>query len=230
MKITYLGHSCFTIEVADKKILIDPFIKSNPQFTNDAWAQAQQSDFILITHGHSDHIGDAIELSKSKNATIISNYEICNWLLSQGVENCIDLNMGSVTLDSGIEISMVPAVHSSSIELDNGENLYAGLACGFLIKYDTKCVYHAGDTYLFSDMKLINDIFKPQIGLMPIGGRFTMSINDVIYACSNFFNFDTIIPMHYDTFPPISANPKILQEALSQTSVKILNMCENILI
>lgn len=93
---------------------------------------------------------------------------------------------------------MLPAIHSSSIELDDGGNLYAGLACGYLIKHNNQPVYHAGDTCLFSDMKLINELYHPNIGLLPIGGRFTMSIPDAIYACKNFFAFNTVIPMHYE--------------------------------
>ena len=227
MKITYLGHSCFTFECAGKKLIIDPFIKSNPNFVEIAWEKAQKADYILLTHGHSDHIGDAIELAKSSNATVISNYEICNWLSAQGI-SCFDLNMGCTTIETDIEIKMLPAIHSSSIELDDGGNLYAGLACGFLIKHNNKSVYHAGDTCLFSDMKLINELYHPNIGLLPIGGRFTMSISDAVFACKNFFTFDTVIPMHYDTFAPINANPNILKESLLETDVKILSIGKEI--
>ena len=227
MKLMYLGHSCFTIECAGKKIIIDPFIKSNPKFTEAIWRQARQLDYILLTHGHSDHIGDTIELARDSGAIVISNYEICNWLSAQGI-SCVDLNMGSTVIEGSIEITMLPAIHSSSIELDNGENFYAGLACGYLIKHDSKSVYHAGDTCLFSDMKLINDLYHPNIGLLPIGGRFTMSVSDAVYACKNFFTFDVVIPMHYDTFPPINADPEILKNALSESSVKILSMGETV--
>lgn len=227
MKITYLGHSCFKIDVAKKAIVIDPFIRSNPHFIESTLEEVKKIDYILLTHGHSDHIGDSIELAKASGATIISNYEICNWLSAKGI-SCFDLNMGTVVLDCGIEITMLPAKHSSSIELENGNNLYAGLACGYLIKYDNQSIYHAGDTCLFGDMKLINDLYHPNIGLLPIGGRFTMTVKDAIYACENFFTFDTVIPMHYNTFPPIKADPNILKNSLKNTNIEILAIGENV--
>lgn len=227
MNITYLGHSCFVVEIKNKRIIIDPFIRSNPHYIEETWNKAQSPNYILLTHGHSDHIGDTIELAKASNAIVIANYEICNWLSSQGI-SCLDLNMGSTLIDSDIEIIMVPAIHSSCIELENGKNIYAGLACGYIIRYGRQTIYHAGDTCLFGDMKLINELYHPNIGLIPIGGRFTMTINDAIYACKYFFTFDTIIPMHYNTFPPIESNPLVLQKALTDTSVKILGMGEEI--
>lgn len=227
MKVTFLGHSCFIIEVYNKKIIIDPFIKANPNYDNFLWEKAQNVDYILITHGHSDHLGDAIELAKISGAIVISNYEICNWLSSQNI-SCLDLNMGNTLLESKIKITMLPAIHSSSIELENGENLYGGLACGFLIEYNDFSLYHAGDTCLFSDMKLINDLYHPNIGLLPIGGRFTMSISDVVYACEKYFLFDEIIPMHYDTFPPIEVDTTELKDNISTSKVRILDIGEDV--
>jgi L-ascorbate metabolism protein UlaG (beta-lactamase superfamily) len=216
------------LEIAGKKLIIDPFLKANPRFKEALWQQAQNPSHVLITHGHNDHLGDAIELAKTNDATIIANFEICNWLTSKGINNCFDMNMGGeVFIGDLLKIVMLPAMHSSSIEMEDGNNIYAGLACGYLIHYNNYSIYHAGDTSIFKDMQLINDLYRPNIGLLPIGGRFTMNIDNAIYICKNIFSFDTIIPMHYDTFPPISVDVNVLKKSLANTDVRILGIGEH---
>jgi len=230
MKITYLGHACFTIEVADKKLIIDPYIKASSQFVGSTWQKAQNPDYILVTHAHYDHLGDTVELAKSSGATVLAPPELCRWLAgTEGVEKIYPFSMGSFVTESGIEIKMVPALHGSSIPLANGNNTYGAISCGFLVKYQNNILYHAGDTGLFGDMKLIHELHKPNIGLLPIGGRFTMDIPEAVYACKNFFSFDTVIPMHYNSLPLLAKiDPKVFQDALPGTAVKILDLGEEV--
>jgi len=223
MKITYLGHACFTIEAADQKLIIDPFIKASPNFKESTWDFVQDVNYILISHGHFDHVGDAVELSKTTGAAVVSNLEMKNWLTAQGVENCYHIQTSSV-VESGVEIVVTPAFHGSSIALENGDNIYAGFPCGYVIKHGGKAVYHSGDTGLFGDMKLVNELHRPNVGLLPIGGRFVMSTDNVIYACNNFFQFDTIVPMHYNTFPWLAADPAVLEGAVGKTAVNVMEI------
>ena len=229
MKITYLGHACFAIEVAEKKILIDPFIKGSPHFTESMWQKAQNADYILVTHGHGDHLGDTVELAKSSGAAVIGMPEVCGWLSTQGVEKTLLLNMGGLVLAPGIEVKMVPAIHSSSIQTASGDTICGGIACGYLVKYQNNTIYHAGDTGIFGDMKLINDLHKPNIGLLPVGGIFTMDVAEAAYACANFFSFATVIPMHYNTFPVLPrVDPATLQDSFAGTAVKVLDIGEEV--
>jgi L-ascorbate metabolism protein UlaG (beta-lactamase superfamily) len=200
MNLIWLGHSAFRIELGAAVILIDPLLSGNPKFTGDAAKAAAGATHILLTHGHDDHIGDAAKIAKTTGAQIISNFEICMYLNAQGAENINPGNTGG-TIDCGaFSVSLTQALHSSGTVV-NGQSIYLGSPNGVVVKpRGAPCLYHMGDTDVFSDMGLIAEIHSPKIGLVPIGDRFTMSGRTAALAVKRFFKFDTVVPCHYGTF------------------------------
>ena len=210
IKITYFGHSTFGIQSAKgKNIIIDPWIDTNPSCPEEL-KDIKSVDIIAITHGHFDHIGDLIEICSEHNPKVIANWEICDWLGTKGVDNCMPMNKGGCQVVDGIKFIMTHAQHSSGIKEDDGTIIYAGEPGGYIIEFENNfSIYHAGDTNLFGDMKLIGDIYKPALSMLPIGDVFTMSPFEASYACS-FLNSKYVIPMHYATFPLLSGTPEEL--------------------
>ncbi|MDZ4668357.1 MAG: metal-dependent hydrolase [bacterium] len=195
MLITYYGHSCFLLEVAGKKLLFDPFINGN-EFAKGVDIDALEADFILVSHGHSDHTGDLVYLAKKTGALVIASWEITCWLEKQGVSFCHPMNIGGKrNFDFG-ELSMVYAAHSSSL----ADGTYAGTAVGFVIKYSGKTLYYSGDTGLNMEMKVTGERYDIDLALLPIGGNFTMDAEDAAYAASRYLNCKRVVGLHYDTF------------------------------
>ena len=194
MKIKYLGHSCFEILTKDRKILVDPFLIMSPDYNVEGVTD------IFVTHGHSDHLGSAIEISKKTGAMITANFELANYCASKGANvNPIGIG-GWMQYDWGRVIA-VNAVHSSSTPEGN----YAGLACGYIFAFGGVALYHAGDTCLTQDMKIIAELYRPDVVLLPIGGRYTMDVEQAVTAAS-WLGATTVIPMHYNTFDGINAD------------------------
>lgn len=223
MKLTWLGHSAFRIETGSSVVLIDPFLTGNGVFeaggmsTDEATAGVTH---IALTHGHDDHVGDTVEISKKTGALVVGVYELVLYLNGKGVENISPANPGG-TIDCGdVDISFVKAFHSSSTMVD-GVPVYLGNPCGVVIRAKNgPTVYHMGDTEIFGDMALVNEIFAPTVGLVPIGDRFTMGAKTAAMACSKYFKFKTVIPIHYGTFPIIDPSPdKFIAEAKGQNVV-----------
>lgn len=197
MKLTSFGHSCFSVETAGKTLLFDPFIKPNALAAGVDFS-AIRADYILLSHGHFDHVADAVELAAQTGATVISNFEIVTWLTKQGVEKTHPMNHGGAfSFDFG-RVKYVAAVHSSL--LPDGTN--GGNAGGFVVSTTEGSFYYAGDTALTLDMKLIADEFSLRFAVLPIGDNFTMGAGDAARA-AGLVNCRTVVGVHYDTFPPI---------------------------
>lgn len=195
MDIKYLGHSAFQIETKiGQNILIDPFLVRCPNFT------PKNISDIFVTHGHGDHLGSAIEIAKSTGASITAVYELANYCAKAGAKT-IDMGLGSWQDYSWGKAVLVPAFHSSSTPDGN----YAGCPCGFVFEIDGKTIYHAGDTSLNNEMKIIGEIYQPDIAMLPIGGKYTMDIEHAVKA-SECLGASVIIPMHYNTFDAISVD------------------------
>jgi L-ascorbate metabolism protein UlaG (beta-lactamase superfamily) len=210
MNIKFLGHSGFIIE-GSKKVIIDPFLTGNPKAAlsvNDI----KTADYIVVTHGHGDHIGDAYQICKNTGATLVSIHEIAVDAQNHGIK-AEGLNRGgSIKLD-GLVIHMTDAKHSSDM----------GHECGVVIEMDDKRVYHSGDTGLFMDMQLIGEFLKPDVAILPIGDRYTMGIETAVRAVE-YIGAKKVIPMHYNTFPIIQADPKVFKEKVgNKAEVIILN-------
>lgn len=195
MKLHYYGHSCFLLETAGKKILFDPFITPN-ELAAHIDIETIECDYILVSHGHGDHVADLIAIAKRTGAKVVSVFELVNWCAAQDVDNGHPMNIGGAwNFDFG-RVKMVNAVHSNSFP----DGSYAGAPGGFVISNDEGCLYYAGDTALTPDMRLLAQQYKIDFAMMPIGGNFTMDSVDALEA-ANFVNCDTIVGMHYDTFP-----------------------------
>ena len=202
MKITYLGHSAFRIETGAAVILVDPFLTGNPA-ARTSWQEASRGlTHLLLTHGHGDHVGDSLEILKATGALLVSNFEICSWLNAKGAENYSPGNHGGRIRFDDFDVIFTNAWHSSSADGEGGP-VYLGNPSGFVIIPKTEQgnrLYIAGDTGLSYDMKLIDELYHPEIGILPIGDRFTMGADQAAYACRNFFHFKTVIPCHFASF------------------------------
>lgn len=216
MLITYLGHSAFEIQTNQHKILIDPYLVAYPNYKSDKICD------IFVTHGHADHLGSAIELSQMNKNKITAIFELANYCISKGAY-ANGINLGSwINYNWGKAIA-VPAFHSSSTP----DGIYGGCPCGFIFEIEGKRIYHAGDTCLNSEMKTIGEIFSPEIAILPVGGHYTMDIEQAVIA-SKWLGTKTVIPMHYNTFDAISVNIDQLKkdlETIKKTPL-ILNIGE----
>jgi L-ascorbate metabolism protein UlaG (beta-lactamase superfamily) len=212
MKITYYGHSCFGVEINNKHLLFDPFISPN-ELAKSIDVNSVPADYIIISHGHEDHIADAVSIAKRTNALIICNWEIHVWFQKQGIANTHPMNTGGKkNFDFG-SVKCVKAEHSSSLP----DGSYGGNPMGFVIESSDKNFYYAGDTALTYDMKLIGQYRKIDFAFLPIGDNFTMGVDNAIICCKDFINCSDVIGMHYDTFGFITINK---QEAITKFNIQ----------
>jgi L-ascorbate metabolism protein UlaG (beta-lactamase superfamily) len=197
MKLTYFGHSCFLVEIAGMRLLFDPFITPNPLAAGVDTASIE-ADTILISHGHADHVADAVALAGQTGATVLANWEIAEWLGKQGVSDVKPMNHGGSAALSGGRAKMVHAIHSSSLP----DGTFGGNPAGFVIETSSGSFYYAGDTALTLDMKLVGEEFDLDFAVLPIGDTFTMGADDAVKA-AKLCGAKTVVGVHYNTFPPI---------------------------
>ncbi|ALG89618.1 MAG: metal-dependent hydrolase [Confluentimicrobium sp.] len=219
MKITWLGHSGFRMEIGDQVLLIDPWLTGNPMFPEARRAEAiAGTTHILITHGHGDHTGDALPLSRELDAPLVGIYDLMTWWSEQENVKTVGFNKGGTIALGDVSVTMVNAVHSSSISGAN-EPIYTGSEAGFMIAHGGRTVYVSGDTDVMADMKVFNDLHAPEIGILCAGGHFTMDMRRAAYAAKTFFNFKTIIPCHYRTFPLLEQSAAVMKDNLPEVDV-----------
>ncbi|MFD2446327.1 metal-dependent hydrolase [Bacillus sp. CGMCC 1.16607] len=224
MRVSYHGHSVVMVETSGKTILIDPFITGNS--LTDLKVDEVKPDIIILTHGHNDHVGDTAELAKKNNSLVIAVHELAVFLSWQGV-NVHGMSIGGAyEFDFG-KVKLTPAFHGSSYTTENKEIIYCGMPAGILLTVEGKTIYHAGDTALFSDMKLIGDRHPIDLAFLPIGDNFTMGPEDAAYA-AKLLKANKIVPIHYNTFPPIKQDPQKFIELLEDQNGVILQAGEHL--
>jgi L-ascorbate metabolism protein UlaG (beta-lactamase superfamily) len=220
MKLHWLGHSAFRLETGSSVILIDPFLSGNDKFTGSVDDAARGCTHVVLTHGHDDHTGDAFDICKNTGAKLVAVYELALYMNAKGIENIDPANPGGTLAQDGFDVSFVKAFHSSSTMID-GKPVYLGAACGVVIRAEGRTIYHMGDTEIFSDMALIHEVFAPDVGLVPIGDRFTMGAKTAAMACKRYLDFKTIVPIHYGTFPIIDPDASKFEAEMGGQNVVV---------
>jgi len=200
LTLTFFGHAGFALSDGHHTLLIDPYLTGNPVARHKA--TDVRCDYIALTHGHSDHLGDTVAIAKRTNATVIGAFEMCNYLGEQGITNTEPGNPGGRIVTPFGWVAFTHAFHSSSFE-----GRYLGMPCGLVVQMGGATIYHCGDTGLFGDMRLIGEVYRPDIALIPIGDRFTMG-PELATRAAEMIAPKVAIPMHYDTWPPIAQDPK----------------------
>jgi L-ascorbate metabolism protein UlaG (beta-lactamase superfamily) len=216
-KLTWLGHATFRITTPSGKIIvIDPWVQTNPMCP-EPLKKFDRLDTMLITHGHFDHIADAVALGKQFKPQIVGIFETCVWLESKGVQNTNGMNKGGTQRVGEIEVTMVNAIHSCGIQ-DGDKIVYGGEACGYIIRLPGGLtIYHAGDPAVFGDMKLIGELYAPDLALLPIGDHYTMGPREAA-AAIRLLGVRQVVPMHFGTFPPLVGRPEQLRQITQDIS------------
>ncbi len=222
-KLTWLGHATFKLETpGGKVVLIDPWVDGNPSCPEDK-KKFSQVDAMLITHAHFDHIADAIPLARQHNPKVVGIFELVSWLEKKGVKQIAPMNKGGSQTVADIRVTMVHADHSCGLQ-DGDQILYAGEACGYVITLENGLkIYHAGDTNVFGDMKIIHELYKPDLALLPIGDLYTMSPKEAGYACE-LLRPRAVIPMHFGTFPLLTGTPAEFKRLVADLGVEVIEL------
>jgi L-ascorbate metabolism protein UlaG (beta-lactamase superfamily) len=223
LSFTWLGHATFAMTTpGGKRLLFDPWITTNPS-TPESAKKVGAIDLMLLTHGHEDHTGDAVRIARETGAHVMAPYELAVWLEQKGLKNVTGMNPGGTLQALGLSVTMVPAQHSSSI-VEDGRMVYLGLATGYIVRFeDGLTIYFAGDTSVFGDMRLIGEMYKPQIAFLPIGDLYTMGPEQAAKACE-LLGVKQVVPMHYGTFPALTGTPARLRELVEPRGVQVLEL------
>lgn len=219
-RITWLGHATVLIQTANgTNLLIDPFIAGNPKYPK-GFVLPEKIDYVLLTHGHGDHIGDAVPVATKHGSTVVAIYELSAHIASKGVKSTTGMNLGGTAQLGDVAVTMVEATHSAAAQDENGTH-YVGVATGFVLAIaNGPVLYHAGDTNVFGDMKLIERLYHPEVAMLPIGGFYTMGPKEAALAVE-FLRPKMVLPLHFGTFPPLTGTPAELA-ALIDPGVEVL--------
>lgn len=220
MRITWLGHSGFRIEIEDATLLIDPWLDGNPMFPPARRAEALAgATHVLVSHAHDDHAADALKLAKELHLPLIGVYDLVNWWESVHGISTIGMGKGGTVDLGGAAVTLVNAVHASSVRGSDGSRLCAGSEAGFMIAGEGHVIYFSGDTDIMADMEWMGDLHNPDIGILCAGGHYTMDMKRAAYAALRYFNFKTVIPCHYRTFPILEQSAAALTDGLPGVQV-----------
>ncbi len=221
-RITWLGHATVLVQTPKgTNILIDPFIEHNPKYPK-GFELPEKIQYILLTHGHGDHMSDAVPVAKKHGSNVVAIYELAAYVGSEGAENTTGMNIGGAAQLGDVAVTMVEAKHSAGVEGKHGAQ-YAGVAAGYVLSVsDGPVLYHSGDTTVFSDMKLIKELYHPEVAMLPVGGFYTMGPREAALA-AQFIEPKAILPIHFGTFPPLTGTPDQLASYLKD-SIEVIRI------